>query len=305
MRRGAVHRVPFGYEPVEKANPLQRQSRDPPGSLRSHQSAHHVFDAPDERGGGARHNSSADLLEVTKEIAVTAAREPGEVIRSCVHLLQERGLRVDESLVFDHSVDLGDDAGRLQYVLEHGLDHDRVNAAVSERDAMCICDELRQLTAVDVEREHARPILGIERTNSVALGPTANHEYERVVSREETEQAFDIARRHQVRRRHPATNLRARGRLQSSQRRFASVGTCRAAPTRTDDAALEVDQDRPPAMSGEPVRRSVAALVVRATKMFATGLDRSGAAGTDEEPNDILEFDQQAVLLRLVARCYT
>src|SRR5438132_11824739 len=166
-------------EPVEVVKPEKRRPRQLASQLRTHQSAHEVVDAPKQLRPGPSDRTRRDLLEAAEEVAVTAARVASEVIRTGMHLLQERGLRVHDSPFAQHSVNLTDHLMRIEHVLENGLYDHSIDALVCERYLVCVGDELNHRGAADIEGDDAQPPIGVERIDTVADRTAADDEDER------------------------------------------------------------------------------------------------------------------------------
>ncbi len=63
--------------------------------------------------------------------------EAGEVVGAFVHVLEERRLGIDQPVRLQHAPDLLDHLLRVEHVLEHRLDHHRVDR--SHRAAGMLC----------------------------------------------------------------------------------------------------------------------------------------------------------------------
>ncbi len=77
-------------------------------------------------------------------------REPQKVIAPRVYGLHEGGLGVDQSVVLEHAVNLGDAAKRVDHMFEHRLDDHRVEAPVLKREIVTVADDDRLIAEIHV-----------------------------------------------------------------------------------------------------------------------------------------------------------
>jgi hypothetical protein len=109
----------------------------------AHERAEEVLDRPQQGGPRAALGARVDLVEETPQAPVAKMREAVEVERAAVHLADEAGLRVDESVLRQHSVHLGSDALRVDHAVERRRNHDGVEGAVGERQVVPVADDIR------------------------------------------------------------------------------------------------------------------------------------------------------------------
>jgi hypothetical protein len=90
-------------------------------------------------------------------------------------------------------VDLGDDAARVEHVLEDGLDDHGVDAAARQRDGVRVGDQLGQVAAVEVEADDLDlGAAGVELPDPVAEAAAADHEDPARPIRQQGEQAAHV-----------------------------------------------------------------------------------------------------------------
>jgi hypothetical protein len=139
-----------------------------------------VVGAPQELGARAGDGAGGELLEAAEEVAVAARGVPGEVVGAGVHLLQERGLRVDQPVVLEDPVDLGDHLGRIQYVLQYRLRQHRVDARRAQWNPVGVRDELGHRARDDVEADDLDARIAVDGAHTVAdRGPADDQQCRR------------------------------------------------------------------------------------------------------------------------------
>jgi hypothetical protein len=111
---------------------------------------------------------------MAEKAPVSQVREPREIVTSQVHLLHERGFCVDNPARFQHPANLLQTPGRIDDMLEHGLDHNPVECSSFERQIVGIADQAGPGTARDVRLYHGNPRVADQFADPFA-GDAASH----------------------------------------------------------------------------------------------------------------------------------
>jgi hypothetical protein len=82
------------------------------------------------------------MIEMAKQVAVTAAIEAREIIRPLMHLLHEGCFGIDQPVIGEDTADLRKNLLRDQDMLQNRLHHHRVEIGVRQRDMMRVGNEL-------------------------------------------------------------------------------------------------------------------------------------------------------------------
>ncbi len=98
-----------------------------------------------------------ELVEVPQQRTMTGHGPPSEVIGPFMYLLHERHLGVEEAVISQYPVDLCHRALRINDVLEHRLQHDRVEGLVGKGELVHVAHHLRSWPEVDVRLHQLYP----------------------------------------------------------------------------------------------------------------------------------------------------
>ena len=136
--------------------PEERQRFAEPGRARP--GGQEIAPGPGEGSPRPRHGAALNLGESPEQTLVPHVAEAGEVEPVQVHLLHERRLRVDDPVRLEDPVNLLDAAPGIGHMLEDGLRHHRVDAAVLEREIMRVAEDRRRRVGrrVDVDETDGR-----------------------------------------------------------------------------------------------------------------------------------------------------
>ena len=134
--------APFG-ETVEEAQPEERQRQRRRDLIAEAERAQEVAIGPQEGDASTADGAGLDLAEAAEQPAMGAGAEALEVVSTRVHLLHERRVGIDETVVLEHAVQFADHHFRLENMFEHRLNPDGVEAPVLEGQVMRIGDERR------------------------------------------------------------------------------------------------------------------------------------------------------------------
>jgi hypothetical protein len=110
---------------------------------------------------------------------MSASCKPGKIVCGHMHLLHERGLGVEKPVRFQHPMYLGCDNGRVQDVLQHGLDNDPIEALAGERQVVTIRQQLDVGRVVDIGANHLHVGVVIQDVCSGAARAAADDKHAR------------------------------------------------------------------------------------------------------------------------------
>lgn len=90
------------------------------------------------------------LVESTKQPPMAQMGEPKKIISSTMHLLHERGFRINDTTVSQDTVNFFHDLVRIKHVFKYCLSNDAVERLLAKRDAMTVEDNASTRTESDV-----------------------------------------------------------------------------------------------------------------------------------------------------------